>query len=158
MDWHADLAEEATMADITRGAEVVWNGSLIHGDGSLSLRTGILSSVPVSWPARTEGPAGKTSPEELIAGAHATCYAMALANELAQGGHPAESLRVSAEVTANLSTGGLRITKSALTVRGRVPGLGASDFTEWAHKGEEACPVSNALRGNVEITVDAAIE
>lgn len=146
------------MADITRGAEVVWNGSLTEGDGSLSLRTGILSNTPVSWPARTESPEGKTSPEELIAGAHASCYAMALAHELAQGGHPPESLRVSAEVTANLSTQGLRVTKSALTVRGRVPGIEASDFPEWARKGEQACPVSNALRGNVEISVDAALE
>ena len=146
------------MADITRGAEVVWNGSLVEGNGSLSLRTGILSSVPVSWPARTEAPDGKTSPEELIAGAHASCYAMALAHELAQGGHPPESLRVSAEVTANLSTQGLRVTKSALTVRGRVPGIEASAFPEWARKGEQACPVSNALRGNVEISVDAALE
>ena len=146
------------MADITRGAEVVWNGSLAEGNGLLSLGTGILSGAPVSWPARTEAPEGKTSPEELIAGAHASCYAMALAHELAQGGHPPESLRVSAKVTANLSTEGLRVTKSALTVRGRVPGIEASEFPEWAHKGEQACPVSNALRGNVEISVDAALE
>ena len=146
------------MADITRGAEVVWSGSLMEGAGSLTLRTGLLSETPVSWPSRTEGPEGKTSPEELIAGAHASCYAMALAHELAQGGQPAESLRVTAEVTANLSTQGLRVTKSALTVRGRVPGIEASEFPDWARKGEQACPVSNALRGNVEISVDATLE
>ncbi len=146
------------MPDITRGAEAVWSGSLRDGSGTVSLRTGVLSDAPVSWPARTEVPNGKTSPEELIAGAHATCYAMALSNVLAQAGHPAERLEVTAEVTANLSTQGLRVTRSALTVRGRVPGIEAADFPEWAQKGEQACPVSNALRGNVEISVEATLD
>jgi lipoyl-dependent peroxiredoxin len=145
------------MPDITREAEAVWDGTLTEGSGALSVATGVLRGVPVSWSARTESPEGKTSPEELIAAAHASCYAMALSNALTTGGHPPTQLRVSAAVTAVLADG-LTVTKSALSVRGKVPGLDAAGFAEWARKGEAECPVSNALRGNVEITVDATLE
>jgi osmotically inducible protein OsmC len=146
------------MPDNTRQAHVVWDGTLTEGSGSLSVDTGVLRDVPVSWGARTVAPEGKTSPEELIAAAHASCYAMALSNTLAEGGHPPAQLRVSAAVTAVLSSDGLKVTRSALTVRGNVPGLDPSEFAEWARKGDEGCPVSNALRGNVEITIDATLE
>jgi osmotically inducible protein OsmC len=146
------------MPEIKRHAEVTWNGTLAQGNGTLSSGSGVLASVPVTWAARTEAPSGVTSPEELIAAAHASCYAMAFSHALTEGGHPPTRLRVTAEVSAFLGEGGLKVTKSALTVRGAVPGLDDAAFQDWARKGEEGCPISNALRGNLEITIDAALE
>ena len=142
------------MADITRRAEVVWDGNLFEGSGEFSVGSGSISEMAVSWAARTEDPAGRTSPEELIAAAHASCYAMALSNTLAKGGHPPERLTVTAVVTFDPP----KVTKSALTVQGSVSGLDQAAFADFARQGEEGCPVSNALRGNVEITVDATLE
>ena len=147
------------MADITRRADVVWNGNLLEGSGTFTVASGAMSDMAVSWPSRVEEPGGETSPEELIAAAHASCYAMALSHALAQGGHPPEQLHTSAVVTfAPLPEGGFKVAKSALTVRGRVPSLDQAGFEEWAQKGEASCPVSNALRGNVEITVEGTLE
>ncbi len=147
------------MAGIERKAEVVWEGSLAAGSGEASgASSGAFGPLPVTWAARTEAPEGKTSPEELVAAAHAACYAMAFAHTLAEAGSPPDRLAVSAVVGAELGDDGLRITSSELTVTGRVPGLDASDFTRHAQDAERGCPVSNALRGNVEIRVDARLE
>jgi osmotically inducible protein OsmC len=147
------------MADITRRAEVVWQGNLLKGQGSFTVGSGAIENQGVSWPSRVERPNGKTSPEELIAAAHASCYSMALSHTLTEGGHPPERLEVSAVVTfAPVPEGGFKIAKSELSVRGRVPGLDPASFEEWAAKGEAGCPVSNALRGNVDITVSATLD
>ena len=113
-----------------------------------------MPAQPVSWAARTEEPGGKTSPEELIAAAHASCYAMALPGALVRNEHPPEQLTVTAVVTfAPKPEGGFRVSRSDLTVHGRVPGVDEGQFAELAREGEAGCPVSNALRGNVEITL-----
>jgi osmotically inducible protein OsmC len=146
------------MPDFSRQANVSWQGGLTDGSGQLSLATGVLQNVAVTWQARTEGGVPTTSPEELIAGAHASCYAMAFSNVLAQAGHPPERLDITAEVGASLGQAGLKVTTSKLSVRGRVPGIDQARFEELARQGEASCPVSNALRGNLEITVDATLE
>ena len=109
----------------------------------------------MSWPARAESSNGKTSPEELIAAAHATCFAMAFSHALAQAGSPPEQLDLSAAVTFQPGTG---ITRSALTVSGRVSGMDDAAFREAAEGAKENCPVSQALRGNVELSVDARLQ
>jgi lipoyl-dependent peroxiredoxin len=138
-----------------RRAEVVWEGSLMEGSGTITrVGSGVLPELPVTWAARTESPDGKTSPEELIAAAHAACFSMALSHALAQGGNAPERLETSATVTFVPGTG---ITKSALTVTGRVPGLDEQAFREAAEGAKEGCPVSGALKGNVELTLDARL-
>src|SRR5690242_9110712 len=120
------------MAAIRR-ADAVWQGNLFTGSGSVSASSSqLFSDLPVSWASRTEAPNGKTSPEELIAAAHASCYAMALSHGLASAGTPPEQLRVNAAVTFDNVDGGFRITSSALTVRGRVPGIDAAAFQQAA--------------------------
>lgn len=146
------------MPEFTRTAEVTWRGGLMDGEGVLTApEGGLISHVPVTWKSRAETPE-TTNPEELIASAHATCYAMALSNTMNEAGHPPEELRVTARVLANIGPGGLTITRSALTVRGRSSELDQAAFVELARKGEQSCPVSNALRGNVEISVEAQLE
>lgn len=146
------------MAGIERRAEVVWEGPLASGSGEASGASSGVFALPVTWSSRTEQADGKTSPEELVAAAHASCYAMAFSNVLAEAGSPPDRLEISAVVSAELGDDGLRITASELTVTGRVPGLDASDFSRHAQDAERACPVSNALRGNIEIRVDARLE
>ncbi|MBM4436596.1 MAG: OsmC family peroxiredoxin [Actinobacteria bacterium] len=148
------------MAETTRRADVAWEGNLLQGKGIFSAASGALRDLPVSWPARTEAPGGKTSPEELIAAAHASCYAMAFSHTLATNGFTPERLNVTAVVTfADKPGGGKMISKSELTVRGKVGGVSDQKaFEEWAAKGEQGCPVSNALRNNVAITVRATLE
>jgi osmotically inducible protein OsmC len=138
-----------------RTAEVTWHGSLLEGAGTID-RVGSAAFGPldVTWASRAEEPAGKTSPEELIAAAHAACFSMALSHGLAQDGTPAEELRTSATVTFVPGTG---ITKVALTVRGTVPGLDAAGFAEKAEGAKANCPVSKALAAVPEITLDAAL-
>ena len=139
-----------------RRAEVIWEGSLTEGSGTITkVGSGVLPELPVTWAARTESPGGKTSPEELIAAAHAACFSMALSGALAKAGNPPERLQTSATVTFVPGTG---ITTSALTVTGRVPGLDAAAFQEAAEGAKEGCPVSSALKGNVELSVDASLE
>ena len=146
------------MAQIERRAEVTWLGDLASGNGTLTGGSGAFGTLPVTWAARTEEPAGKTSPEELIAAAHASCYAMALSHALATAGNPPERLDVSAVCGLDpKSGGGFEITSSNLTVRGVVPGLDQAGFEEMARQGEQGCPVSNALRNNVEIGLDATL-
>ena len=144
------------MATAERKAAVVWRGDLASGEGSLTMQSsGVASDVPVDWPARTESPGGKTSPEELIAGAHASCYAMVLSKLLSQGGNEPEELEVSA--TAAFDVDSAKITTVVLDVRGRVPGLDDAGFQEANRKADRGCPVSNALRGNVDIQVNASL-
>ncbi len=145
------------MAGIERRAEVVWEGALT-GEGTVSGGTGAVRDLPVTWAARVEEPDGSTSPEELIAAAHAACYAMAFSNTLNDAGNPPERLHVTAVVSAELSDDGLAVTASDLTVVGRVPGMDAREFERLAGDGERSCPVSNALRGNLEIRVHASLE
>jgi lipoyl-dependent peroxiredoxin len=128
----------------------------MEGSGTItSTGSGALPELPVTWASRTESPEGRTSPEELIAAAHAACFSMALAHALAQAGNPPERLATSATVTFVPGTG---ITKSALTVRGRVSGIDEDAFEQAAEGAKEGCPVSGALKGNVELTVDASLE
>jgi lipoyl-dependent peroxiredoxin len=140
-----------------RRASVTWNGDLMSGSGTIDeVGSGAFGPLDVSWAARSEeASGGKTSPEELIAAAHASCFSMALSLGLAKAGTPPEQLRTSAVVTFVPGTG---ITKSALTVRGRVPGLDADGFREAAEEAKKGCPVSQALAGVPEITLDAELE
>ena len=134
-----------------RKAEVVWHGNLIHGDGTIvSATSGALPQLPVSWASRSEAPNGKTSPEELIAAAHAACFAMALSHGLAEAGFTAETLSTSSTVTFEPGVG---ITTAHLTVSGAVPGMSADEFRTAAEAAKAGCPVSQALAG-VEITLD----
>jgi osmotically inducible protein OsmC len=141
------------MAD--RTARVSWEGSLLEGSGTIEqVGSGAFGPLPVSWAARSEAASGgKTSPEELIAAAHAACFSMALSNGLAQAGTPPERLETSATVTFVPGTG---ITKIALTVNGRVPGLDDEGFRQAAETAKENCPVSKALAGVGEITLDVS--
>ena len=138
-------------------ATATWEGDLFGGGGTTSLASGAASALPVSWPSRTEAANGKTSPEELIAAAHAACYSMALSNILASGGNTATRLDTEAVATFAKTDAGWRLTTMALSVRGDVPGISAEDFAEAAAGAKDGCPVSNALAGNVEITLDAAL-
>jgi lipoyl-dependent peroxiredoxin len=138
-------------------ATATWNGDLATGSGTTTLHSGVAGPLPVSWPSRTEAPDGRTSPEELIAAAHAACYNMALSNGLATGGHPAARLDTDATATFEKTEAGWRLTTMALRVRGDVPGISEEAFEEAAAAAREGCPVSNALAGNVEITLEAAL-
>jgi osmotically inducible protein OsmC len=142
-----------------RRAEVTWSGELATGNGTVSaVSSGAFSDLPVSWAARTESPGGKTSPEELIAAAHASCFAMAFSGGLARAGTPPERLSVSADVTFDKLEAGWRVVSSQLTVRGVVPNISSEDFVAAAEAARDGCPVSQALMGNVALSVDAALE
>jgi lipoyl-dependent peroxiredoxin len=141
-----------------RRAAVAWTGDLATGSGAVSaVSSGLFSSLPVSWAARTEAPQGQTSPEELLAAAHASCFAMALSAGLGRGGTPPTGLEVSAEVTFDKVGDGWRVVTSHLTVRGTVPGISASDFVAAAEAAKDGCPISQALKGNVALSVDATL-
>lgn len=141
------------MAD--RTARVTWSGSLLEGGGTIEeVGSGSFGPLDVTWAARTEEHGGRTSPEELIAAAHASCFSMALSGALAKAGTPPEKLETSATLTFVPGTG---ITKSALTVRGTVPGMDEAAFVEAAEDAKVNCPVSKALAAVPEITVDAAL-
>jgi osmotically inducible protein OsmC len=134
-----------------------WEGDLFDGSGTTSLATGVAGPLPVSWPSRTEAAAGKTSPEELIAAAHAACYNMALSNILAQAGNVAQALDTTATATFEKIQAGWRLTTMNLTVVGDVPGMDAAAFDESAAAAKDGCPVSNALKGNVEIILESRL-
>ena len=146
------------MAAIRR-AETSWSGALATGSGTVSaVSSATFSDLPVTWAARTEAPDGKTSPEELVAAAHSSCFAMALSGTLARAGTPPEQLDVTAEVTFDKLEAGWRVVSSALTVRGRVPGISAADFDAAAEAAKTGCPISQALIGNVALSVKATLE
>ena len=139
------------MAD--RTASAVWSGDLFEGSGTVSATSsGLFTDAAVSWPARTEGPGGTTSPEELIAAAHAACFCMALSNELSSRG--AEPTRLAVNATCTFADG--KVTRMGLEVSAEVPGDSSAVLSEALAATEQSCPVSNALRGNVEIDVTAA--
>ena len=141
------------MAD--RTANVTWSGSLIEGGGRIeSVGSGAFGPLDVTWASRAEDSDGRTSPEELIAAAHASCFSMALSHGLAQAGTPADRLDTSATVTFVPGTG---ITKVALSVRGSVPGMDEAAFVAAAQAAKEGCPVSTALAAVPEITLDASL-
>ena len=143
----------------TRSARTTWSGSLMEGSGSVELSSSGVGTFDVSFPRRSADTAeGVTSPEELIAAAHSSCYAMAFSGGLVAAGGTVESLTIVADVTLGPDpAGGVRITRSKLTVRGRVPGLDAEGFEKAAQAAKVGCPVSKALTG-IEITLDAALE
>jgi osmotically inducible protein OsmC len=134
-------------------AEAVWEGDLAHGSGKVTSGSGSFEGLEVSWSARTEGAPGKTTPEELIAAAHAACFSMALSHGLAEAGTPPERLEVHAVCSFEQADGGYAITTMELSVEGRVPGIDEAAFEEAAEQAKDGCPVSGALKGNVEITV-----
>jgi lipoyl-dependent peroxiredoxin len=141
------------MAD--RTAHVTWSGSLMDGSGRIeNVDSGSFGPLDVTWASRTEEHGGRTSPEELIAAAHASCFSMALSGALAKAGSPPDRLETSATVTFVPGTG---ITKSALRVRGTVPGMDEAAFVEAAEGAKVGCPVSQALAALPEITLDAAL-
>jgi len=143
----------------TRRADATWSGDLLTGSGSVSAgTTSLFRDLPVSWASRTEEPDGRTSPEELLAAAHAACYSMAFSNGLAKAGHPPERVDVSAVVTFEKVEAGWKVSRSELTVRGKVPGISGEEFQAQAEAAKDGCPISGALKGNVELSVDATLE
>ena len=143
---------------ITRSAEVSWAGGLVDGSGTINyVSSGAFSRLPVTWASRTEDHNGRTSPEELIAAAHAACFSMAFSAGLARNGTPPEKLDVKVTVTFDKSDAGWKITRRDITVRGTVPGIDAAKFAELADGAKDGCPVSSALKGNVELAVDAQL-
>ena len=136
-----------------RTANAHWEGSLLEGAGQVSLDSSGLGKYDVTWASRAEDPAGRTSPEELIAAAHSSCFSMALSGELARNGTPPQALDTRADVTFQPGEG---ITGIVLTVRGSVPGVTAEQFAEFAADAKANCPVSKALTGTT-ITLDAAL-
>jgi lipoyl-dependent peroxiredoxin len=141
-----------------KSATATWSGSLTEGRGTFSTESGIITNSAVSWASRTNASKAETSPEELIASAHASCYAMAFSNYLATNHTAPESLEVTSTVGFGPKPeGGMKVTHSHLKVTGKVAGMDAATFADAAQKAERECPVSNALRGNVDITVDASL-
>jgi lipoyl-dependent peroxiredoxin len=136
-----------------REAEIIWEGPLASGTGTLTTGSHALDELAVTWASRTEQPDGKTSPEELIAAAHASCFAMAFALVLGENKTPPDRVRVGAGCTLDEVDGAPRITTVELIVRAQVPGLDATDLERTVARAAELCPVSNALHGNVEVNV-----
>jgi lipoyl-dependent peroxiredoxin len=136
-------------------ATTVWEGDLAHGAGTTTPDSGAFPTVDVSWASRTTRAAGKTSPEELLAAAHASCYCMALSHELAEAGTPPERLEATATVEFEPGEG---VRSSHIVVRGRVPSIDPDAFSDAARSAGEGCPISGALKGNIEITVEATLE
>src|ERR1700694_618340 len=159
IDWNVyqySSTKEVHMSRAERRAEVLWDGDLLHGHGKIiSVGSGALGELPITWASRTERSDGKTSPEELLAAAHAACYAMAFSHTLAQAGTPAERLTVNATCAFEQVEAGFKVTTMDLEVRGKVPGLDGAGFEKVAQQAEQGCPVSNALRNNVQIRVTA---
>ncbi|HET8570161.1 MAG TPA: OsmC family peroxiredoxin [Candidatus Limnocylindria bacterium] len=142
---------------VTSRARATWTGDLASGSGSVSgTSSKRFTDVPVTWKARTEGAAGST-PEELLAAAHASCFAMAFSARLAKAGAPPERLEVEAAVTFDNAGGGWGVTTSELTVRGAAKGVDAAKFRELAEDAKENCPISKALKGNVRLAVKAEL-
>ena len=147
------------MAVAERTASIIWEGDVQDGSGTVTLESsGAAGDLPISLPTRTESPEGQTSPEELLAAAHAGCYAMALSLTLTEGGTPPERLDATAVATLDESGDGYAVTTVDLSVRGRVPDLDQKKFEKAAKEAEEACPISNAIRGNVTINLEATLE
>ena len=141
-----------------RSASVTWEGDLASGSGRLDAATSkTFSGLPVTWASRTESPDGRTSPEELLAAAHASCFSMAFSSELAKAGAKPQRLDVTAEVTFDRVDGRWTVVSSHLHVIGTVPGLDAARFKSLADTAKEGCPISRALVGNVALSVEASL-
>ena len=146
------------MAQIRR-AEAHWSGDLQTGGGAVSaVASGIFSEQPITWRARTEAAEGKTSPEELLATAHAACYSMAVSNELSKAGFVPDRVDVTVEVTADKGEAGWTVMASHIVVRAAVPGVDEATFAEKAAAAKAGCPISRALNANVSVTLDATLE
>jgi osmotically inducible protein OsmC len=143
----------------TRRAAATWSGDLLSGRGTVTAATtGVFTDLPTTWAARTGEPEGVTSPEELLAAAHASCFSMACSNELAKAGTPPTRVTVTVAVTGDKLDTGWTVLSSAITVNGVVPGATEASFREAAEKAKDGCPISKALKGNVELSVDATLE
>jgi lipoyl-dependent peroxiredoxin len=140
-----------------RTASTVWQGGLADGTGSTTFESSGIGTFNVSWPSRTEEPNGQTSPEELVAAAHASCYSMALSGQLGRAGLTPERLETSATVTIDKTDNGFAVTKVALRVRGEIPDADADAFAQAAEAAKDGCPISKLMAGNTEITLDAAL-
>ncbi|MGE3707122.1 MAG: OsmC family peroxiredoxin [Vicinamibacterales bacterium] len=143
------------MATFERHVEVDWQGSVMEGKGEAKAGTGAFT-LPVTFPSRIGEPAGKTSPEELMAAAHAACYAMALNGTLGRKSASADRTVVTATISADRGDAGIKIVSSKLTVTAYgLKGIAPADFQAVAQEAEGRCPVSNAYRGTMQITVEA---
>lgn len=138
-----------------RSVEVVWSGNLVRGNGRVKLESKALSEFPVTWISRTEQSAGKTSPEELLAAAQASCYAMALSATLSRKNKPPEELVVRAKCTFDEKT--LKVTTMSVSVTGKVAGMSGVEFETAANEAEKICPISNAIRNNVKTELTAKL-
>ena len=142
-----------------RRADASWDGDLLSGSGVVTASSSAaFTDLPVSWAARTEAPGGKTSPEELVAAAHASCFAMAFSADLGRAGTPPDHLHVEAEVTFDKLDDGWTVVSSHLAVIGRAPGASQESFEQVAAGTRDGCPISRALAGNVKLSVDATLE
>lgn len=148
---------EIFVLQATQHASTRWDGTLAAGCGTVTLSGGAASVLPVSWAARTGRVSGKTSPEELLAAAHASCYAMAFAHTLEERGPPPHHLIVTADCTFEQTLAGFKVSHMTLIAGGTVPGITEAQFADAAQAAEEFCPISNALRGNVEIALTARL-
>jgi len=143
----------------TRRADATWSGDLLSGNGTVTAATTrVFSDLPTTWASRIGEPAGVTSPEELLAAAHASCFSMAFSNELAKAGTPPTSVRVTVAVTGDKLETGWTVLSSAITVTAVVPGATNESFQEAATKARDGCPISKALKGNVELSVEATLD
>lgn len=151
LKFHAPMAAKRT-------ALAVWENDLIHGHGTVKGTSGALGEMSVSWAARTEAPGGKTSPEELLAAAHAACFSMALSGALGRMQKPPARLSVSATATFDKVGDAWTVTTMELDVTGKVPGMTADEFQQAAIGASQGCPISRALKGNVAVSVHAKLE
>jgi lipoyl-dependent peroxiredoxin len=144
--------------EITRHAEVSWSGDLQTGSGTINyVSSGAFSRLPVTWASRTEAHNGRTSPEELIAAAHASCFSMAFSARLGKNGTPAAKLDTKVVISFAKGDAGWKIATSTITVKGDVPGIDLDTFKALAEDAKDNCPVSVALKGNVDLVVDASL-
>jgi osmotically inducible protein OsmC len=142
-----------------READASWSGDLPSGGGAVSAATTqVFSALPITWKARTEAAGGVTSPEELLAAAHASCYAMASSNELAKVGFPPERVQVRVEIKADRTDAGWTVQESHIILRAKVPGIDEETFRAAVEAARDGCPISRAVKGNVAITLDATLE
>jgi lipoyl-dependent peroxiredoxin len=143
---------------VEKSATAKWSGTLTEGSGTFSTESGLVTDAAISWASRTNEAKGQTSPEEMLAAAHAACYAMAFSFHLQNNFAPATSLVVTSKVGFGPKPeGGMQVTHSHLSVIGSVPGMDLETFQKAASDAEAGCPISEALRGNIEITVDASL-
>jgi len=146
------------MAEV-RTANAVWNGDLVNGSGMITyVSSGVFSRLPISWASRTSAHNGKTSPEELLAAAHAACFSMAFSARLAKNGTPADKLDVKVEVTFDQTESGWKVASSTIKVTGVVPGIDNATFDRLADDAKDNCPISAAIKGNVALAVEATLE